>query len=74
MRTKRSPARRLLVAILNDSPHVLKWLCDWFRRHGHLCATRMVAEMPQAHVEVEQFINQHKPNVVVLRRADAVRQ
>ena len=37
----------------------------WFRRHGHLCATRMVAEMPQAHVEVEQFINQHKPNVVV---------
>jgi CheY-like chemotaxis protein len=25
----------------------------------------MVAEMPQAHVEVEQFINQHKPDVVV---------
>jgi len=34
MRTKRSPARRLLVAILNDSPHVLKLLCDWFRQNG----------------------------------------
>jgi len=32
------------VAILNDSPHVLKLLCDWFRHHGHHCATQMVAE------------------------------
>ena len=61
MRTTRSPARCLRLAILNDSPHVLKLLCDWFRQHGHLRATRMVAEMPQAHVEVEQFINQHSP-------------
>ena len=65
MRTKRSPARRLRLAILNDSPHVLKLLCDWFRQNGHQCATRMVAEMPHAHVEVEQFINEHKPDVVV---------
>lgn len=48
-----------------DSPHVLKLLCDWFRRHGHRCVTQMVADMPQAHVEVEQFINQHKADVVV---------
>jgi CheY-like chemotaxis protein len=63
MRTKRSPARRLRLAILNDSPHVLKLLCDWFRQNGHQCATRMVAEMPHAHVEVE--LNEHKPDVVV---------
>jgi CheY-like chemotaxis protein len=65
MRTTRFPARRLRLAILNDSPQVLKLLCDWFRRHGHHCATQMVAEMPHAHVEVEQFINEHKPDVVV---------
>ncbi|HEY9462988.1 MAG TPA: response regulator [Vicinamibacterales bacterium] len=65
MRTKRSPARRLRLAILNDSPHVLKLLCDWFRRHGHQCATQMVAEMPHAHVDVEQFIGEHRPDVVV---------
>jgi hypothetical protein len=47
MRTKGSGARHLRLAILNDSPHVLKLLCDWFRQHGHQCATRMVAEMPQ---------------------------
>ena len=33
--------------------------------NGTKCATRMVAEMPQAHVEVEQFINEQKPDVVV---------
>jgi CheY-like chemotaxis protein len=65
MPVKRSPARCLRLAILNDSPHVLKLLCDWFRRHGHHCATQMVAEMPQAHVEVEQFISEHGPDVVV---------
>ena len=65
MRTMGSPARRLRLAILNDSPQVLKLLCDWFRQHGHQCAARMVTDMPQAHVEVEQFINEHKPDVVV---------
>ena len=65
MRRKASPVRRLRLAILNDSPHVLKLLCDWFRQHGHQCATRMVAEMSQAHVEVQQFLNEHKPDVVV---------
>jgi CheY-like chemotaxis protein len=65
MRRKASPAPRLRLAILNDSPHVLKLLCSWFRQHGHQCATRMVAEMSQAHVEVQQFINEHKPDVVV---------
>jgi hypothetical protein len=42
---------------------VLKLLCDWFRQNGHQCATQMVAEMPHAHVEVEQFISEHKPGV-----------
>jgi CheY-like chemotaxis protein len=65
MRTQRSRGRRLRLAILNDSPHVLKLLCDWFRQNGHQCATQMVAEMPHAHVEVEQFIDEHKPDVVV---------
>ena len=65
MRTTRAPGRRLRLAILNDSPHVLKLLCDWFRRHGHHCATQMVAELAHAHVEVEQFIIEHKPDVVV---------
>jgi hypothetical protein len=41
MQTKGSRARRLRLAILNDSPHVLKLPCDWFRQHGHQCATRM---------------------------------
>lgn len=30
-----------------------------------LCATQMVAELAHAHVEVEQFISEHKPDVVV---------
>ena len=53
MRTNGS--QRLRLAILNDSPHVLKLLCVWVRRHGYQCATQMVGEMPHAHVEVEQF-------------------
>lgn len=65
MRTTCSAGRRLQLAILNDSPQVLKLLCDWFRRHGHHCATQMVAELAHAHVEVERFINAHKPDVVV---------
>ena len=65
MRTKDSGVGRLRLAILNDSPHVVQLLCDWFRQHGHRCATRMVADMPLAHVEVEQFINEYRPDVVV---------
>jgi CheY-like chemotaxis protein len=65
MRRKGSPARRLRLAILDDSPHVLKLPCEWFRQHGHQCATRMVAEMPHAPVEVQQFITEYKPDVVV---------
>ena len=34
MRSKDSPAQSLRLAILNDSPHVLKLLCDWFRQTG----------------------------------------
>jgi CheY-like chemotaxis protein len=60
-----SPARRLRLAILNDSPRVLKMLCNWFQKHGHHCTTAVVAEMPLAHVEVEQFICAHKYDVVV---------
>jgi CheY-like chemotaxis protein len=65
MRAKRSPARRLRLAVLNDSPRGLKVLCDWFQQHGHRCATAIVAEMPLAHVVIERFINEHKPGVVV---------
>jgi CheY-like chemotaxis protein len=65
VRTKDSGVGRLRLAILNDSPHVVQLLCDWFRQHGHRCATRMVADMPLAHVEVEQFINEYRPDVVV---------
>ena len=65
MPERRSPDRRLGLAILNDSPRVLKMLCDWFQKHGHHCTTAVVAEMPQAHVEVERFISAHNYDVVV---------
>jgi CheY-like chemotaxis protein len=65
VRTKRSRGRRLRLAILNDSPHVIRLLWKWFQQHGHHCATGMVSEMPLAHVEVEQFISKHMPDVVV---------
>jgi hypothetical protein len=42
MRTKVSRARRLQVAILNDSPQVLELLCDWFRQHGHISSIRFL--------------------------------
>ena len=34
MWTKDSPARRLRLAILNDTPQVLTLLCDWARVHN----------------------------------------
>ncbi len=65
MAAKTSPARPLRLAILNDSSHVLTLLCNWFQMHGHCCTTAVVAEMPKAHIEVEQFICQHNYDVVV---------
>ena len=65
MRAKGSAGRPLRLAILNDSPRVLKVLCDWFHTHGHRCTTAVVADMPLAHVEVERFISEHKYDVVV---------
>jgi CheY-like chemotaxis protein len=65
MPNRSSPDRRLHLAILNDSPRFLKMLCDWFQKHGHHCKTAIVAEMPQAHVEVERFISAHNYDVVV---------
>jgi hypothetical protein len=65
MPARRSSERRLRLAILNDSPRVLKMLCDWFQKREHRCTTAVVAEMPQAHVEVERFLCAHNYDVVV---------
>ena len=40
-------------------------LCGWFERHGHECRSAVVAEMPLAHLQVEQFLTSEKPDVVV---------
>jgi CheY-like chemotaxis protein len=57
--------RSLKLAILNDSRQVLKLLADWFEECGHDCSTAVVADMPEAHTQIAQFISSQKPNVVV---------
>jgi CheY-like chemotaxis protein len=56
---------RLKLAILNDSQQVLRMLCEWFQNHGHDCTAAAIADMPEAHVEIEKFISSIKPDVVV---------
>jgi CheY-like chemotaxis protein len=56
---------RLRLVVLNDSAPVLNMICGWFERHGHHCATALIAEMPRAHEEVGQFILRHLPDVVI---------
>lgn len=63
----KSPAsrRRLRIVVLNDSAVVLKMLCQWLEQHGHHCDTALLADMPRAHEEVGQFIQKHRPDVVI---------
>ena len=55
----------LRIVVLNDSAPVLKMLCKWLEQHGHHCDTALLADMPQAHDEVGQFIQKHRPDVVI---------
>ena len=63
MRGKGFPTRHLRLAIFDDSPYVLKLVCDWFRQHH--CAAAIVAKKLQACLDVERFVSEHKPAVVV---------
>jgi CheY-like chemotaxis protein len=56
---------RLKLAVLNNSHQVLRLVCKWFQERGHHCATAVVADMPEAHIQVEQFISSIKPDVVI---------
>jgi CheY-like chemotaxis protein len=38
---------------------------DWLQDQGHHCDTALLADMPQAHEEVERFILKHRPDVVI---------
>ena len=40
-------------------------LCDWLQAQGHHCHTALLADMPQAHVEIGRFILKHRPDVVI---------
>jgi CheY-like chemotaxis protein len=40
-------------------------LCKWLEQHGHHCDTSRVADMPKAHDGVGQFIQKHRPAVVI---------
>ena len=60
------PAKpRLRLVVLNDSPPVVKMLCDWFTQHGHHCDAVLLSDMPRAHEEVGHFVSAHRPDVVV---------
>jgi len=56
---------RLRIVVLNDSAPVLKMLCKWLEQHGHHCDTALLADMPRAHEEVGQFIQKHRPDLVI---------
>jgi len=56
---------RLRLVVLNDSARVIKMLCDWLQKQGHHCDTALLADMPQAHVEIGRFILKHRPDVVI---------
>ena len=56
---------RLKVAVLNNSHQVLKLVCEWLQKRGHYCATAVVADMREAHIQVEQFISSVNPDVVI---------
>ena len=60
------PAKpRLRLVVLNDSPPVVRMLCDWFTQHGHHCDAVLLSDMPRAHEEVGHFVSAHRPDVVV---------
>lgn len=65
MAAKALSTRRLRLVILNDSEPVLRMLCAWFQQHGHHCDTALLADMPQAHEQVQRFVLKHRPDVVV---------
>jgi DNA-binding response OmpR family regulator len=51
--------------VLNDKPHVLEVLCDWFGQQEYTCVWASVAEMRQPHIEVDWFVRTHTPDVVI---------
>jgi CheY-like chemotaxis protein len=63
--TKPTTRRQLHLAVLNDSRPVVRMLRNWFVKNGHHCSSAIVADMPQAHTEVEKFLNDKNPDVVI---------
>lgn len=64
-KTKVARRRPLKLAILNDSEPTLKMLSGWFEKRGHHCVTAVLADMPNAHEQVPEFLAKSKPAVVV---------
>lgn len=58
-------SRHLRLVIINNSPHTLTLLCDWFKQYGHHCHALLHSDMRQAQIEVGQFVSAHRPHVVV---------
>lgn len=58
-------SRHLRVVIINNSPHVLRLLCERFKQHGYYCQALLHSDMRRAQNEVDEFVAAHRPHVVV---------
>ena len=65
MPSSRGSHRHLRLAVLNDSPPVLEALCHWFVQHGHACVWASFAEMRQPHIEIDRFVREQLPDVII---------
>jgi len=55
----------ICVAVLNDAPDTLGTLAKWLEIHGMRVVTARMAEMRQAHRDIEAFVARHRPDVIV---------
>ena len=67
MTHSRAPSKRKTprVAVLNDSALTLSTIAKWFEIHGYGVATARLSEMRVAHLDVEHFVQTHRPDVIV---------
>ena len=58
-------ARPPVVAIFNSSPDIVDLLRFVFEQSGFVFVSAMTFELRDAHVNLEEFMRQHKPDVIV---------
>jgi CheY-like chemotaxis protein len=62
----RHPRRKTRrIAVFNDSAPTLSTIAKWCEIHGYGVVTAQVSQMRVAHVDVEQFVKSHRPDVIV---------